>query len=186
VQRHLYFVEQRGPGRGGIMDISKMESGQIIIRKRQINVQKFISDIKNQFTFQVETKNLDFKLTLPDADEETVIFADPERLSQIFNNLISNAIKFTANGTIEVGYQTMENLVEFYISDTGIGIPAEYYDKIYERFRQVESEKTRKYGGNGLGLAISKNLIELMGGRIWFESELGIGSTFYFTMPARP
>jgi len=166
-----------------IMDISKMESGLITIRKRQINVQKFISDIKNQFTFQAETKNLAFKLTLPDADEETVIFTDADRLGQIFNNLISNAIKFTANGTIEIGYQTKENLVKFYVSDTGIGIPAEYHDKIYERFRQVESEKTRKYGGNGLGLAISKNLIELMGGRIWFESELGIGSTFYFSLP---
>lgn len=166
-----------------IMDISKMESGQITIRKSQIKVQKFISDIKNRFTFQVETKKIAFKLTLPDAHDETVIFADADRLGQIFNSLISNAIKFTANGAIEIGYQTKENLVEFYISDTGIGISSEYHDKIFERFRQVESEKTRKYGGNGLGLSISKNLIELMGGKIWVESELGIGSTFYFSLP---
>jgi len=166
-----------------IMDISKMESGQITIHKSQIRVPKFISDIKNQFTFQAETKNLAFKLPLPDADDETVIFADAGRLSQVFNNLISNAIKFTANGAVEIGYQTKGNLIEFYIRDTGIGISPEYHDKIFERFRQVESEKKRKYGGNGLGLSISKNLIELMGGKIWFESELGIGSTFYFSLP---
>jgi len=76
--------------------------------------------------------------------------------------------------------------VEFFVSDTGIGIPAEYHDKIFERFRQVEDSKTRLYGGNGLGLAITKKLVELMGGKIRLESEPGKGSTFYFTMPCAP
>jgi len=166
-----------------IMDISKMESGEIKIHKSQINIQKFISVIKEKFIFQTEANKLELKLNLPDVDEETLIFADVERLMQIFNNLMSNAIKFTANGRIEIGYQLKGSIVEFYVKDTGIGIPAEYHDKIFERFRQVESEKTRKYGGNGLGLAICKKLVELMGGKIWLRSESGIGSDFYFTMP---
>ena len=166
-----------------IMDISKMESGEITIRNNQINILKFISTVKEKFSSQTESKKLEFKLTLPDNDEETVIIADADRLMQVFINLISNAIKFTANGRIEIGYQPKGKMVEFFVSDTGIGIPAEYHTIIFERFRQVEAEKTRKYGGNGLGLAISKNLVELMGGEIWFESESGNGSTFYFTIP---
>lgn len=105
-----------------------------------------------------------------------------KRLKQIFNNLIGNAIKFTENGSIEIGYQPKGKMVEFYIKDTGIGIPTEYHDKLFERFRQVEGEKTRKFGGNGLGLAITKNLVELMGGKIWLESEPDKGSAFYFSI----
>jgi len=164
-----------------IMDISKMESGEITIRKKQINVHKFVSTLKGQFSF--ETNGNELELILPDNDEETLVFADVERLRQIFNNLIGNAFKFTAKGKIEIGYLPKDKMVEFFVKDTGIGIPAEYHDTIFERFRQVETEKTRKYGGNGLGLAISKNLVELMGGKIWLESESGKGSVFYFTLP---
>jgi len=167
-----------------IMDFSKMESGEIAIRRSQINALKFILIIKEQFAIQIEGKKLEFKLTHPDNEEDTVIFADIERLRQIFNNLLSNAIKFTMNGSIEIGYQPKGKMVEFYVKDTGIGIPAEYHDSIFERFRQVEAGNSRKYGGNGLGLAISKNLVELMGGKIWLESEFGKGSVFYFTLPA--
>ena len=166
-----------------IMDISKMESGEIKIRKSQINTQKFISDIKEKFASQAEDRKLELKLILPDNDVEKVIFADVERLRQIFNNLISNAIKFTTNGRIELGYLLTCTTIEFFVRDTGIGIPAEYHDIIFKRFRQVETSTTRKFGGNGLGLAISKNLVELMGGKIWLESEFGKGSVFYFTLP---
>jgi len=167
-----------------IMDISKMESGEIKIRKSQINAQKFISTVREEFTIQTEEKKLELKLNHPDNDDETVIYADAERLRQIFNNLLSNAIKFTMIGSIEIGYQPKGTIVEFFVRDTGIGIPAEYHDKIFDRFRQVEDSKTRTYGGNGLGLAISKNLVELMGGKIWLVSEPGKGSVFYFTLPA--
>jgi len=168
-----------------IMDISKMESGEIKIRKSQINAQKFISTVKEEFAIQTEEKKLELKLNHPDNDDETVIYADAERLRQIFNNLMSNAIKFTVIGSIEIGFQPKGKMVEFYVKDTGIGIPVEYHDNIFERFRQVETEKTRKYGGNGLGLAICKNLVELMGGKIWLKSESGKGSVFYFTLPAQ-
>lgn len=166
-----------------IMDISKLESGQITIRKTQINAQKFISSVKEQFSYLAEVKKLELKIMFSGRDKETVIFADAERLSQIFNNLLSNAIKFTKHGHIEIGYYTYNQLVEFYVKDTGIGIPKEFHKKIFDRFRQVENSTTREYGGNGLGLAISKNLIELMGGKIWVESEYGKGSAFYFTLP---
>ncbi|HAH23733.1 MAG TPA: hypothetical protein DCL77_08245 [Prolixibacteraceae bacterium] len=166
-----------------IMDISKMESGKITLRKSEIKVGEFISTIKEQFSFQAEAKNLELKLTYPATEEEPIVFADSERLSQIFNNLISNALKFTPYGTIEISHQLKDSFVEFCISDTGIGIGVEYHDIIFERFRQVESEKTRTYGGNGLGLAITKNLVELMGGKIWVQSESGKGSSFYFTLP---
>jgi len=166
-----------------IMDISKLESGEITIRKSQINAQKFISHIKNQFTFDAEAKGLELKLTLPDTEVETVIFADIDRLGQIFNNLISNAIKFTPNGQIEIGYYPCDKMLKFYVRDTGIGIPTQYHSRIFDSFRQVEDASTRTYGGNGLGLAISQNLVELMGGTLWVESEPGKGSTFYFTIP---
>lgn len=168
---------------GDIMDISKLESGECKIRNSQINVRKFISNIKEQSDIQVENKKIEFKLTLPYKNDVTIIFADADRLRQVFNNLISNALKFTLKGKIEIGYQLKGKMVEFFVNDTGIGIPVEQYDKIFERFRQVETSITRNFGGNGLGLAISKNLVELMGGEIWLESELGKGSAFYFTIP---
>jgi PAS domain S-box-containing protein len=168
-----------------IMDISKMESGEITIRKKHLNAQKYISDVYEQFSFLAGTHKLELILSLPDNDEKTVIFADSERLMQIFNNLLGNALKVTPEGKIEIGYQPIGKMVEFFVKDTGIGIPTEYHDKIFDRFRQVEGENTRKYGGNGLGLAITKKLVELMGGKIRLESKVGEGSKFYFTMPGK-
>ena len=166
-----------------IMDISKIESGEIKIHKSQINVHEFIKNVKGKFSFKTEGTNVELKLIFPENIEQTNIFADTERLNQIFNNLVSNAFKFTENGEIEIGYQTKGKMVEFFVRDSGIGIPAEYHTKIFDRFRQVENPTSRKFGGNGLGLAISKKLVELMGGKIWVDSEFGKGSVFYFTLP---
>jgi PAS domain S-box-containing protein len=186
-----------------IMDISKLESGEFKIHKSHINVKAFLSNVIDQFAIQVKGKELGFKLSLPINGELTTIYADSDRLKQVFNNLISNAIKFTKTGTIEIGYTLKSanpNVVntvgmfskpvelEFFVKDTGIGIPAEYHTKIFERFMQVENSYTRNFGGVGLGLPISKKLIELMGGKIWFGSETenqgeSDGSKFYFTVP---
>jgi len=166
-----------------IMDISKLESGEITIRKRQINARGFIENTKEKFSFLTEGTNLELRLVVPENNEETIIFADTERLNQIINNLISNAFKFTTKGRIEIGYQPKGKMVEFFVKDSGIGIHAEYHTTIFDRFRQVDNSNSRKFGGNGLGLAISKNLIELMGGEIWVVSESGVGSVFYFTLP---
>ncbi|MEL7587942.1 MAG: ATP-binding protein [Prolixibacteraceae bacterium] len=165
-----------------IMDISMLESGELKICKKLINVQNFISNIEKQFAYLTKAKGLEFRVTYQDNDE-IVINADEDRLRQILNNLINNATKFTISGGLEIGYKQEYNFVKFYVIDSGIGIQAEYHDKIFDRFRQVEDANTRKYGGNGLGLAITRNLVELMGGRIWVESVLGKGSTFYFTLP---
>lgn len=165
-----------------IMDISMLESGELKICKKLVNVQNVISNIEKQFAYLTKAKGLKFKVIYQD-NVEIVINADEDRLRQILYNLINNATKFTISGGLEIGYKQEHNFVKFYIMDSGIGIPAEYHDRIFDRFRQVEDANTRKYGGNGLGLAITRNLVELMGGRIWVESALGKGSTFYFTLP---
>jgi len=105
-------------------------------------------------------------------------------LRQVFNNLIGNAIKFTEVGKITFGYTIQGNRhIEFYVSDTGIGIPDEQLGRIFDRFGQVNYNETDKQSGTGLGLPISKNLVKLMGGEMWAESGIGSGSTFYFTLP---
>src|ERR1700753_4096815 len=114
------------------------------------------------------------------------LLGDPNRLRQIIINLLSNSIKFTERGGLEVRVESdSEDLrpgrLRFCISDTGIGIPADKVGVIFESFSQVDSSTTRRYGGTGLGLTISKQLVELMDGRIWVESELGAGSHFFFT-----
>ncbi|HET6558989.1 MAG TPA: PAS domain S-box protein, partial [Prolixibacteraceae bacterium] len=166
-----------------IMDISKIESGQIPIRINKIHCHEFITQIKDQYLMQARDKNLELCLTPTEIQEEAVVLADSDRLMQVFNNLIGNALKFTPKGRIEIGYQPYGSITEFYVKDTGIGIAEEFQVKIFDSFRQVEDANTRTYGGNGLGLTISKKLVELMGGKIWVESELGKGSTFYFTLP---
>jgi hypothetical protein len=166
-----------------IMDISMIESGETKIHNSLINVLKFISDVEANFSLKAKEKNIELKLSIHENEEGTIIVADTGRLSQIMNNLIGNAFKFTSEGRVEIGFQPKGKMVEFFVKDTGIGIPAEYHDQIFKRFRQVEGETMRKFGGNGLGLAITKNLVELMGGKIWIESEPGKGSAFYFSIP---
>ena len=168
-----------------IMDISKIESGEISIRKTRLPVEKFLNDIKDMYELKAKEKQLSLNCFCSNnnMNEAITVIADKERLVQIFNNLISNALKFTSEGFIEIGCRHSGEMIEFYVKDTGIGIPAEYHQKIFDRFRQVEAPYARKFGGNGLGLAISKNLIELMGGKIRVESKFGEGSTFYFSLP---
>jgi len=166
-----------------IMDISKLESSELKILKKQIKVKTFLSSLVEQYSFQIKAKDLEFNLTFTENCDTVTLFTDEDRLRQIFINLIGNALKFTSNGNIEIGCIKENNTIEFYVKDSGIGIPAEYHDKIFGRFRQTEDGNTRKYGGNGLGLAITKSLVELMDGQIWVESEFGKGSTFYFSLP---
>ena len=110
---------------------------------------------------------------------------DRTKLYQIISNLLTNAQKFTSNGIIEFGYRTKENEIEFFVKDSGIGILPEDQEKIFGRFIQADASTTKKYGGNGLGLSISKGFVELMGGKIWVESEFGKGSTFFVKLPIR-
>jgi len=109
--------------------------------------------------------------------------SDGIRLVQILSNLINNAFKFTKQGRIDFGYSLKDDCLEFYVKDTGIGIPAEYHSLVFERFYQVDSNVTRQYTGTGLGLSLCKAFVKLLGGTIWLNSKPGVGSAFYFTIP---
>lgn len=166
-----------------IMDISKIESGEVHFRKAALSVNKLMNSIQKEYSIKTVQKGIKLRFDSSYPDEEIMIQSDGERIRQILIYLVDNAIKFTENGYIELGIKKTGTFVQFHIKDTGIGIPIEFHEQIFERFRQIETAFTRKYGGNGLGLTISKNLIELLGGKIWVESEQGKGSTFYFTLP---
>ena len=150
----------------------------------QLNAVKCISRIKDHFTFQVKAKNLELKLSLPETKEETVIYADADRLDQILNNLLSNAIKFTEKGRIDVAIEQTPEETVFSVTDTGVGISPEQIDEVFERFHQA-APGVAGLTGVGLGLTISKRFVEMHGGRIWVESEPGKGSIFYFAIPRK-
>jgi len=173
-----------------ILDISKVEAGQLTLDDREFDLYEIIEKTTAIFGVRAHEKGLELTSYIK-PDVPTALGGDPVRLRQILFNLIGNAIKFTDKGkvSIEVKKQTeesMENktytvLLHFSVSDTGMGVPPEMSDLIFDQFTQVDASTTRKHGGTGLGLTISKRLVELMGGRLWVESKVGEGSTFNFT-----
>jgi len=166
-----------------IIDISKIEAGEMRLNKTLVEVDNVMESLENQYAFQEVKPSVTFNWPKPKVAKGVRVLADKERMFQVLNNLISNALKFTDEGYIEVGYQPATDLVTFYVKDTGIGIAPEHHALVFKRFRQVEVDTSRLFGGNGLGLAICKHLVGLMGGTIWVESEEGKGATFYFTLP---
>lgn len=163
-----------------IMDFSKIESGQVSLSKKKFSLNNLIRRVSNEFIIKLSNDQLSFKVELP--TDEYHLESDEYRIRQILVNFITNAVKFTESGEIKISFTPEHDHVKIFVKDTGIGIPREYHQLIFERFRQVDERKSRKYGGNGLGLAISKSLVELLGGNIGVESEPGKGSTFYFTL----
>jgi signal transduction histidine kinase/ActR/RegA family two-component response regulator len=168
-----------------LLDFSKIESGNLVLETIPFNLRDVIDAVTNQFKLQAAQKGLDFASRIT-FDPPAALLGDPGRLRQIIINLIGNAIKFTAQGAVclEVNQELRdENRIElhFIVTDTGIGIPADKIDVIFEAFSQADGSTTRKYGGTGLGLAISSRLVARVGGKIWVESELGRGSAFHFT-----
>jgi len=166
-----------------IIDLSMIVAGQLEVKKEPFSARILLEALVDTYTMAATEKNLALQLVIPPESAEIIITNDKHRTSQILTNLLSNAIKFTSTGFVEFGYTPKENSIQFYVKDTGIGISPEHFQTIFDRFRQLEDSKTRQFGGNGLGLAISKNLVEMCGGKIWVESELGKGSIFYFTLP---
>jgi len=173
-----------------IIDISRIEAEKVSISRSKININKILNEVSFVFKAQVDAKGLNFQKHFALDDINAFTETDEARFKQILNNLLNNAVKFTPSGSITLGYTVYDNYFEFYVSDTGVGIAREYFDIIFERFRQVESGHSRRFGGTGLGLTISKYLIELLGGRIWLSSEpenmpagKAGGTTFYFTLP---
>ncbi len=166
-----------------IIDLSKIEVEKININKIEFNVQTVLFELYSTYSSKT---NENVKLIFDNQEETDSIrlTTDPLRFKQVFTNLIDNALKFTDKGTVSFGY-TIKNKskIEFYVKDTGIGIPVTKQEIIFDRFRKLEEEGSKLYRGTGLGLTISKKLIELLGGNIWLESEQGKGATFYFDLP---
>lgn len=170
-----------------VLDYNKMESGKIIFEQTQFNLNDFLNDIMRTYSYRSKSKNLVFDIIKENQLPEEVI-GDSIRLNQIISNLLSNALKFTQNGSIYVIIKASEPVngkvnIDFRVKDTGLGIPKDKHESIFESFAQASADTTRHYGGTGLGLAICKKLVELQGGRIEVESEPGKGSTFRFNLP---
>lgn len=172
-----------------ILDFSKIESGKIELEESPFDLRLCVEDVLDLVAPNALEKNIEIIYYLdPRIDQN--IHGDGFRLRQIIVNLVSNAIKFTKTGDIFIHISTVsqddENVIlEFSIKDTGIGIPSDKIDSLFTPFMQVDSSTTRNYGGTGLGLAISSNLVKLMNGNIWVESQEGIGSTFHFTIKTK-
>ncbi|MDP3462246.1 MAG: PAS domain S-box protein [Bacteroidales bacterium] len=196
-QEFLGIIERSGERMlstiNDIISISKIESGELDIYLSDINVNKLLDEIFNFFKPEAERKKLQFSFIKSISDEDSVIRSDKDKLYAILTNLVKNALKFTQNGSVEFGFEKIGEFLEFYVSDTGIGIVQSQKDIIFERFRQGSELLTRNYEGSGLGLPISKAFVEKLGGKIWFKKNAGLqstttngyaaGSTFYFTIP---
>ena len=167
-----------------ILDVSIIQEGQVKLRNTTININLFLDEVYSSLMApRYHSKDIKIKIVKALPDDKATLLIDPLRLKQVMNNLISNAYKFTEKGSIEFGYIIIPGFVKFFVKDTGIGIANDKLDSIFRRFNQVDISFTRKYGGSGLGLSISKGLVELMGGEISIVSEPGKGSIFYFTVP---
>jgi PAS domain S-box-containing protein len=166
-----------------LIDISKIEAGETTLRIRKTNINRMLHELHLFFMPEASNKNICIDFHCDFTVIESVIETDTTKLNQVLTNLIKNALKFTEKGSINFGYHKKEKMLEFFVSDTGPGISHDQKELIFERFRQSSLNLTRKYEGAGLGLAISKAYIEILGGSIWLESELGKGSTFFFTLP---
>jgi PAS domain S-box-containing protein len=166
-----------------LIDISKIEANQIVLEPKKINLNDLLNEQLLLFKPKAQARNLSIDLVTDSNAENALIEVDDTRLRQIFSNLLGNAFKFTRSGHVKFGYKIKGSNIEFFVKDTGIGIPSNMQEFIFERFRQVEIDLSRQAGGTGLGLSISKALVNKMGGDIWVDSELNNGSIFYFTIP---
>lgn len=186
-QNYIEIIEKSGNRLlsiiNDIVDISKIEAGQMQISHSKTNVDEQMQYIQTFFRPETQEKGIELILRKPLVDRETIISSDQEKLYAILINLVKNAIKYTVKGTIEFGYEIKGDYIEFLVKDTGIGISKDRRKAIFERFIQADFNDIMARQGTGLGLSIAKAYIELLGGKIWVESELGKGSTFYFTIP---
>jgi PAS domain S-box-containing protein len=167
-----------------LIDISKIETGQMQMVFSMINVNQQLQTLLDFFVLQAKEKNLTLKLNNKINIDNANISTDVTKFDSILTNLIKNAIKYTDYGTIEVGCSCEGNLFHFYVSDTGIGIPKHRQEAVFKRFEQADINDSRAIQGSGLGLTIAKAYIEMLGGKIWLESQEGKGSVFNFTLPA--
>ncbi len=167
-----------------ILDFSKIEAGKLALDHQVFDLGKSLGDTMKSFAIRAQQQGLELGCHIR-ADVPRMVVGDYNRLRQVVVNLVGNAIKFTESGEValEVGVESVSGedlILHFIVSDTGIGIPEEKWTSIFEMFEQADNSVTRRHGGTGLGLAITSRLVELMGGRVWVESEIGKGSRFHF------
>ena len=192
-ERYIEVIEQSGNRMlniiNDIVDISKIEAGQMNIHLEETNVNQLLRDLYVFFTPEASSKGIKLSVATGLDDKNCIVQTDHTKLAQVLTNLIKNALKFTKSGSIEFGYRSTgaETLhassLQFFVKDTGVGIPKDQKQMIFERFRQGSVSLTRAYEGAGLGLSISKAFVEMLGGQIWVESEPGKGSVFFFELP---
>jgi signal transduction histidine kinase len=166
-----------------IVEISKIETKIVKILIKEVNLNSMLQRVYDRFRAKAAEKSLLLRFDAHINDKEVILRTDSFKLLQLLSNLVGNALKFTTYGKVEFGYIIKDDMVEFYVADTGIGIPKEHQEKIFNTFYQVESSSTQRYEGTGLGLSIARAYVELLGGNIWFDSHPGEGSVFYFTLP---
>jgi signal transduction histidine kinase/DNA-binding NarL/FixJ family response regulator len=189
-QRRGYLEKQLWAGRGllalinDILDFSKIEAGQLTVEAIAFSLHADIDACMNLIAQDAAKKGISTSIGIA-ADVPDRIIGDPTRLRQVLTNLLSNAVKFTERGNVRLAVERLGAMLRFSITDTGIGIPADTFSSLFQRFSQGDGSTTRHFGGTGLGLVISKRLVELMGGQIEVTSELGRGSTFSFTIQLR-
>lgn len=186
-KKYIQIIEKSGARMlniiNEIVSISKIESGTLDVNLTDVNINDQLQFIYDSLKLDAENKKLYLTFTCPLTEKEAIIKTDDEKLYEILSNLVKNAIKYTDKGTIEFGYTKKENEMEFFVKDSGIGIPKESLDAIFERFIQADIEDKMARQGAGLGLTISRAYVEMLGGKIWVESEVAKGSTFFFTIP---
>ena len=166
-----------------ILDFSKIESGRLEFERVPVDLAACVRDTCDLFVFAARQKGIDLKSSLP-PDLPPAIWGDATRIRQVLVNLAGNAVKFTEKGEVGISVRLEpEGILQVSVSDTGIGIPPERMEMIFQPFTQADASTTRRYGGTGLGLVISRRLVEMMGGRLWVESQEGRGSSFHFKLP---
>ncbi|MGC8823917.1 MAG: PAS domain S-box protein [Bacteroidales bacterium] len=168
-----------------IINIAIIEAGQEKLYETETNLSEVVRLVYNQYLPQAQYQRIELRCDPVLYQKDYLVKTDKTKLTQILSNLVGNAIKFTHEGFVEMGYQIEDDHILFYVRDTGIGIPKNAQEEIFKRFRQARRSDGKIYGGSGLGLSISKAYLDLMGGRIWVESEEDKGSSFYFTIPNR-
>ncbi len=166
-----------------VLEISKIETGQMEVFPKSFSINSIINDLFSFYSPMAKIKDLQLSYYTQLDDSDCQIILDDSKLFQILSNLINNAIKFTSYGSVDFGYKVHQKQIIFYVKDTGIGISDKYLNKIFERFTQIDISINRNFEGAGLGLAICKGLVDLLGGKIWVESKLGEGTIFYFSFP---
>ncbi len=172
-----------------IIDLAKIESNQLAVTYSKVILNNLFCELANYGQQQLDIRERDqvvFKNITEEKSKALIIESDLVRLTQIMQNLVNNAVKFTSAGEISIGFKLVdENNVCLFVKDTGTGIDRQNFEIIFDQFRQIDGSNVRKYGGTGLGLAICKNLAGLLNGRIWVESEKGVGSTFFVELPVK-